>query len=84
VSVSPCASGGGDTLPQTQRIKIESPHRSEAAPTPSNLLRITGAVETPDERMRRVLKTIRSRCFGVLSDDDLELVLGPSHKGRKA
>jgi hypothetical protein len=77
--------GGGDALPQTQRIKIEKPHKSEAVRlAPSNLLRITGAVETPDERVRRVLKTIRSRCFGVLSDDDLELVLGHRAKRRKA
>ena len=55
-----------------------------AAPTPSNLLRITGAVETPDERVRRMLKTIRSRCFGVLSDDDLELVLGHRTRRRDA
>jgi hypothetical protein len=64
-------------LPQTRRVIIEPTHVAEPAqPTPSNLLRITGSIETPDERMRRVVRTIRSRCFGVLSEADLDLVLG--------
>lgn len=72
-------------MPQNQRIKIEPRFSAEAPkPRPSNLLRITGAVETHDERVRRVVKTIRSRCFGVLSDDDLELVLGHRTRRRDA
>lgn len=64
-------------MPQTLKVVVIQPHKSETVRrSPSGLLRITGAVETPDERVRRVVKTIRSRCFGVLSDDDLELVLG--------
>jgi hypothetical protein len=68
-------------MPQTLKVVVIQPHKSETAAPIRNLLRITGAVETPDERVRRVVKTIRSRCFGVLSDDDLELVLG--HRTRR-
>jgi hypothetical protein len=44
-------------------------------PTPANLLRLTGHVETPAERVERVLKVIRTRCSSVLTEDDLALVL---------
>ena len=72
-------------MPQTQRVRIEPTHLAEPAqPTPSNLLRITGRGETPIERERRILRIVKSRCFGVLSESDLALVLRPSHKGRKA
>jgi hypothetical protein len=64
-------------MPQNSRIIIEPTHVVDAPQpaAPSGLLRITGAVETPGERMRRVVRVIRSRCFGVLSESDLALVL---------
>lgn len=43
-------------------------------------LQITGSLETPAERVERVLKVIRERCAGYLSADDLEIVtLKPDH-----
>jgi hypothetical protein len=63
-------------MPQTTRIKIE-PRLSADAPqpaAPSGLLRITGRTESLAERERRILKTIRSRTFGILSESDLALV----------
>ena len=42
-------------------------------PNPKQL-RISGRVESPAERERRILKTIRSRTFGILSESDLSLV----------
>ena len=71
-------------LPQTLRIKIEKPHQSgTVAPAPSTSLRITGRTESHAERRERILKTIRSRTFGVLSDDDLELVGLSMNKQRR-
>jgi hypothetical protein len=62
-------------VPQTQRIKIESPHKSDTvARAPSNLLRISGRVESAIERERRILRVVKSRCFGVLTEEDLSLV----------
>jgi hypothetical protein len=62
-------------LPQTQRIKIEKPHKTETVkPAPSTALRITGRTESAIERERRILKTIRSRTFGILTEADLSLV----------
>jgi hypothetical protein len=71
-------------LPQTRRVVIEEPHKSDTvAPAPSTALRITGRTESAIERERRILKTIRSRCFGVLTEADLALVrVEARRKGR--
>jgi hypothetical protein len=64
-------------MPQTLKVEITQPHKVapvQQTPNPKQL-RISGRVETPVERAQRVLKTIRSRCFGVLSEADLALVL---------
>jgi hypothetical protein len=71
-------------MPQTLKVVVIEPHRSEAAPTPTNLLRITGTVEGHAERTRRIMRVIRTRTFGILSESDLALVLQPSHRGRRA
>jgi hypothetical protein len=39
------------------------------------LLLITGTTESPAERIERVLKTIRARCMGYLSAEDLATVV---------
>jgi hypothetical protein len=62
-------------MPQTLKVEIIQPHKSDTVTrAPSTALRITGRTESPAERERRILKTIRSRCFGVLSEADLALV----------
>ena len=63
-------------MPQTLKVEITQPHKVapvQQTPDPKQL-RISGRTESPAERERRILKTIRSRCFGVLSEDDLALV----------
>jgi hypothetical protein len=41
------------------------------------LLLITGATESPTERLQRIERIIRERCAGYLSADDLALLLKP-------
>ena len=66
-------------MPQTLKVVIEPTHVAEPAPPPpSNLLRITGSGESQAERERRILKTIRTRTFGILSEADLAFVLRKS------
>jgi hypothetical protein len=48
------------------------------------LLLITGSVETPAERIERVLGIIRQRCAGYLSADDLAAVLKTRPKARRS
>jgi hypothetical protein len=62
-------------MPQNRRLVVELRHVAPPQPTPSNALRITGHVETPAERAKRVVRLIRSRCLSVLSEEDLALVL---------
>jgi hypothetical protein len=44
---------------------------------PRRLLLITGAVESPAERLQRIERIVRSRCAGVLSESDFALVFKP-------
>lgn len=66
-------------MPQTRKIVVEPRLAAPDPPTPapSNRPRLTGHVETRAERVERVMRVIRSRTFGILSDDDLALVLRP-------
>jgi hypothetical protein len=63
-------------MPQSNKVVIEPRHplAEPEPPTPSNLLRITGRTESPAERTQRIMRVIRTRTFGILSDDDLALV----------
>jgi hypothetical protein len=62
-------------MPQTLKVEITQPHKSETVTrAPSTALRITGRTESAIERERRILKTIRERTFGILSEADLSLV----------
>ena len=58
-------------MPQNRRVVVEPRHVAPPQPTPSNLLRLTGHVETQAERAERVVRVIRRRCASVLSEDDL-------------
>jgi hypothetical protein len=63
-------------MPQTLKVEIIQPHKAEPVqqtPNPKQL-RISGRVETPVERERRILRIVKSRCFGVLTEEDLSLV----------
>ena len=55
------AQGVGE-VPQNRRVVVELRHGAPAPPPP-RLLRITGHVETPAERAKRVVRIIRSRCL---------------------
>jgi hypothetical protein len=62
-------------LPQTLKVEITQPHKAApTTPAPSTALRITGRTESAIERERRILRIVKSRCFGVLTEADLSLV----------
>lgn len=65
-------------MPQGKTIirVVSAPHRPVRRP-PQLLLAYSGPpiVETPAERIARVLAVVRSRCAGYLNDSDLALVL---------
>jgi hypothetical protein len=64
-------------LPQGRATLLftSAPHRPIVPRRARPLLMITGATESPAERVERVLKTIRARCMGYLSAEDLALVV---------
>lgn len=70
-------------MPQTNKVVIKPRLATDApqAAAPSTALRITGRVESLAERRERVMRTIRTRTFGILSAEDLEFV-GLSRKPR--
>jgi hypothetical protein len=64
--------------PQPEATPIPLPRR----PITPRRLRLTGATETPAERVARVLKTVPARCAGYLSEPALSAVLRTKPKAR--